>query len=38
MEVGIFFNGVTADSQEEDVQRIAADHPVFRLSETKSLK
>ena len=32
MEVGIFFDGVTADSEEEDVLRIAPDHPVFLLS------
>jgi deazaflavin-dependent oxidoreductase (nitroreductase family) len=32
MEVGIFFDGVTADSPEEDLQRIAPDHPVFLLS------
>jgi deazaflavin-dependent oxidoreductase (nitroreductase family) len=30
-EVGIFFSGVSATSPEEDVQRIAADHPVFRI-------
>ena len=34
MEVGIFFDGVTADSKEEDVSRIAPDHPVFLLSAT----
>ena len=33
MEVGVFFDGVTADSDEQNVQRIAADHPVFLLSE-----
>jgi deazaflavin-dependent oxidoreductase (nitroreductase family) len=32
MEVGVFFDGVSADSPEEDVQRIASNHPVFRLS------
>ena len=32
MEVGAFFDGVTADSDEEDLQRIAPDHPVFVLS------
>jgi len=32
MEVGVFFDGVTSDSSDEDVQRIAPDHPVFRLS------
>ncbi len=31
-EVGIFFDGVTADSDESDLQRIASSHPVFRLS------
>lgn len=30
-EVGIFFGGVSADSPEEDVKRIAPDHPVFRI-------
>ncbi|OLD49249.1 MAG: deazaflavin-dependent nitroreductase [Actinobacteria bacterium 13_1_40CM_2_65_8] len=30
-EVGIFFSGVSADSPEEDVKRIAPDHPVFRI-------
>jgi deazaflavin-dependent oxidoreductase (nitroreductase family) len=33
MEVGVFFDGVSADSEEEDVQRIVSDHPVFLLSE-----
>jgi deazaflavin-dependent oxidoreductase (nitroreductase family) len=28
-EVGIFFGGVGADSPEEDLRRIAPDHPVF---------
>jgi deazaflavin-dependent oxidoreductase (nitroreductase family) len=32
MEVGVFFDGVTADSEEPEVQRIAPDHPIFRLS------
>ena len=31
-EVGIFFDGVTAESEERDFQRIAPNHPVFRLS------
>ncbi len=30
-EVGIFFSGVSADSPEEDVKRIAPNHPVFRI-------
>ena len=33
MEVGVFFDGVTADSDEAEVQRIAPEHPVFQLSE-----
>ena len=33
MEVGAFFDGVTADSSEADVRRIAYDHPVFVLSQ-----
>jgi deazaflavin-dependent oxidoreductase (nitroreductase family) len=36
MEVGMFFDGVTADSEEADLQRIAASHPVFVLSEAVS--
>lgn len=31
-EVGIFFGGVGADSTDEELLRIAPDHPVFRLS------
>lgn len=31
MEVGIFFGGVSADSPDEELRRIAPDHPVFRL-------
>jgi deazaflavin-dependent oxidoreductase (nitroreductase family) len=31
-EVGMFFKGVKADSPDEDLSRIAPDHPVFRLS------
>jgi hypothetical protein len=30
-EVGIFFSGVSADSPEEELRRIAPDHPVFRI-------
>jgi deazaflavin-dependent oxidoreductase (nitroreductase family) len=33
MEVGVFFDGVTVDSEEADVRRIASDHPVFALTE-----
>jgi deazaflavin-dependent oxidoreductase (nitroreductase family) len=31
-EVGVFFDGVAADSPAEDVRRIAPKHPVFVLS------
>ena len=31
VEVGQFFEGVNANSPEEDVRRIAPDHPVFRI-------
>ena len=31
MEVGVFFGGVGPDSPDEDLRRIAPDHPVFRL-------
>lgn len=30
-EVGMFFDGVNARSSDEELSRIAADHPVFRL-------
>ena len=30
-EVGVFFDGVSADSPEADLLRIAPDHPVFRI-------
>jgi deazaflavin-dependent oxidoreductase (nitroreductase family) len=30
-ETGKWFDGVTADSPDEDVRRIAADHPVFKI-------
>jgi len=30
-EVGIFFGGVSAESSDADLQRIAPDHPVFRV-------
>jgi deazaflavin-dependent oxidoreductase (nitroreductase family) len=32
MEVGVFFGGVGPDSPEEDLRRIAPDHPVFRIA------
>jgi len=31
-EVGVFFGGVSADSSDTDLRRIAPDHPVFRLT------
>ena len=31
MEVGVFFGGVGPESSEDDLRRIAPDHPVFRL-------
>jgi deazaflavin-dependent oxidoreductase (nitroreductase family) len=31
-EVGVFFDGVGPDSSDEELLRIAPDHPVFRLS------
>jgi deazaflavin-dependent oxidoreductase (nitroreductase family) len=31
-EVGMFFDGVGPDSSEDELRRIAPDHPVFRLS------
>jgi len=30
-EVGVFFGGVSAKSPDEDLRRIAPDHPVFRI-------
>jgi deazaflavin-dependent oxidoreductase (nitroreductase family) len=33
MEVGVFFDGVSANSPDADVARIAPDHPVFRLDQ-----
>ncbi len=36
MEVGVFFDGVTADSEEAELQRIAPDHPVFVLTEARN--
>jgi len=34
MEVGVFFGGVGPDSPEDELRRIAPDHPVFRLTLT----
>ena len=33
-EVGVFFGGVGPDSSDDDLRRIAPDHPVFRLTMT----
>lgn len=35
-EVGAFFGGVDADSSDADLQRIAPDHPVFRVESRAS--
>jgi deazaflavin-dependent oxidoreductase (nitroreductase family) len=32
VEVGVFFDGVGPESSDEELRRIAPDHPVFRLS------
>jgi hypothetical protein len=32
-EVGMFFGGVSADSSDAELLRIAPDHPVFRVEE-----
>jgi len=31
-EVGVFFGGVSADSSDDELRRIAPDHPVFRIT------
>lgn len=36
MEVGIFFDGVSATSPPSELDRIAPNHPVFRLAFTKA--
>jgi deazaflavin-dependent oxidoreductase (nitroreductase family) len=33
-EVGVFFAGVGPESSDEELRRIAPDHPVFRLTKT----
>ncbi len=30
-EVGVFFGGVGAESSEDELRRVSADHPVFRI-------
>jgi deazaflavin-dependent oxidoreductase (nitroreductase family) len=32
-EVGVFFDGVAGDSPDDELRRIAPDHPVFRVTE-----
>jgi deazaflavin-dependent oxidoreductase (nitroreductase family) len=32
-EVGVFFDGVSGDSPDDDLRRIAPDHPVFRIAD-----
>jgi deazaflavin-dependent oxidoreductase (nitroreductase family) len=34
VEVGVFFAGVGPDSSDEELRRIAPDHPVFRLTDS----
>jgi len=34
-EVGVFFDGVSADSPDDDLRRIAPEHPVFRITSTR---
>ena len=34
LEVGVFFDGVGADSDDAELARIASDHPVFRIDTT----
>ena len=31
-EVGVFFGGVSADAPDDELRRIAPDHPVFRIT------
>ena len=33
MEVGVFFDGVSADAPDAELTRIAPDHPVFRVDQ-----
>lgn len=35
-EVGVFFGGVSAKSSEEELRRIAPDHPVFQITISSS--
>jgi deazaflavin-dependent oxidoreductase (nitroreductase family) len=36
-EAGAFFNGVSATSPDEDVLRVAPNHPVFRIAPARAL-
>jgi hypothetical protein len=36
VEMGAFFQGVSPDSPEEELKRIAPDHPVFRIEPVQS--
>src|SRR3982074_2824612 len=36
IEVGVFFQGVSDDSPEAELKRIAPDHPVFRIEPVQS--
>jgi hypothetical protein len=33
-EVGVFFDGVGPESSDEELRRVAPDHPIFRLTDT----
>ncbi len=35
-EVGKFFDGVSADSSDDDLRRIAPEHPVFRITSAQA--
>lgn len=37
-EVGVFFEGVGPDSSDEELRRIAPDHPVFRIESAAPLR
>ena len=37
-EVGVFFDGVGPDSSEEELRRIAPDHPVFAISDSAAAR
>jgi hypothetical protein len=36
VEVGVFFQGVSDESPESELKRIAPDHPVFRVEPVQS--